>query len=41
MKHKNKLKRLERRLNDFKNDRAVQQANLKHPGSYHKPGSIK
>jgi hypothetical protein len=41
MKHKAKQARLERKQSSFLADRTVQEANSKHPGSFHKPGSLK
>lgn len=41
MKPKKQKARLDRKISNFKSDRYVNDANSKHPGSYHQPGSLK
>lgn len=40
MKHKNKLKRLQGRIDHFNSDRVIIGSNQKQPGSFTKPGSV-
>lgn len=41
MKHKAKVKKLERRISNFQSDREIDRVNREAPGTYHKPGSLK
>lgn len=41
MKHRAKQQKLDRRISNFNSDSTIQRALGNHPGSYHKPGSLK
>ena len=41
MKAKHKAERLRIKQIVFENDRTIKDANMKHPNSFHKPGSFK